>query len=427
MGGFLFGLDTSNISGALKFIEEEFHVTSALTTAIIVSGTIAGCVPATVAAGWLGSTFGRKPTMILSSVLFIIAACIMSLAVNITMLVGGRVVAGFAVGIASCTVPIYLAETAPTSHRGAIVTCYVVLITFGQAVAYMIAYVFAMILPESVEWRMMLGSSAIPAIFMLLGLIRMPETPRYLVLQNRDEDARKALITIRGHQNVEEELNEIKEVCLNEGQANSENLFGKGLRRHLRVGVGLQVMQQCLGINAIMYYSVKIIHDSGFTSGHDDIFYSIPIASTNFLFTFVGLFLIDLTGRRRLLLGSLLGATISLFGLAFYFSSMSHSSPRIYPPDKITNACQQYLNVINFCILLSKCIDMYCVQCYECSRDSQCGFCYSGQDAVCTLGNLDGPMNSTLCDVGSWSYDACPSSRAWVAIFLVDSYQLLLL
>ena len=297
MGGFLFGIDTSNISGALKFIEEEFHVDSALTTAIIVSGTIAGCVPATVAAGSLGSTFGRKPTLTMSSILFIVAAGIMSLAANIPMLVGGRIVAGFAVGIASCTVPVYLAETAPTSHRGAIVTCYVVLITFGQAVAYMIAYLFAMILPRSYEWRAMLGTSAIPALFMLLGLIRMPETPRYLVLQGRDEEARRALITIRGHEDVDEELIEIKEVCLNEGQESVRSLSSKGLRRQLRVGVGLQVMQQCLGINAIMYYSVKIIHDSGFTSGHDDIFYSIPIASTNFLFTFVGLFLIDVTGR----------------------------------------------------------------------------------------------------------------------------------
>ena len=216
IGGLLFGYDTGIISGALVMLDHDFLLND-LDEELIVSLTVGGALVSAGAGGYFGDLWGRKPTVIISSILFTIGAVLMAAAANLNDLLVGRFIVGLGVGSASMIVPVYLAECAPPEHRGAMVTCMNVALTFGQLISCVIAGVFSTT-PEG--WRYMLGIAAVPAVVQFIGVaLFLPESPRYLVQVGREEQGRRALESLRGTFDVGTELGDIVKAVHDEKEA----------------------------------------------------------------------------------------------------------------------------------------------------------------------------------------------------------------
>eukprot|EP01102_Stenamoeba_stenopodia_P013828 TRINITY_DN4532_c0_g1_i1.p1 TRINITY_DN4532_c0_g1~~TRINITY_DN4532_c0_g1_i1.p1 ORF type:complete len:376 (-),score=70.16 TRINITY_DN4532_c0_g1_i1:154-1281(-) len=254
----------------------------------------------------------------------------------------GRFLAGIGIGIASMSVPIYIAEMAPCSIRGALVSVDVMLITGGQFISY---GVDAALINVPHNWRWMLGLSAIPAIVQLIGMLFLPESPRWLVGKDKSNEAQEVLARIRRSNvvaaqevrqieaSIEEERIQRRAAANGRGedemsQGQLERVWQETklwftsptLRKALIVGVGLQVFQQLCGINTVMYYSPTILKMAGFGQNSDAIYSSMAVAFANMTMTLVAIFTIDRVGRRPLLLGSLIGVYCSLLLLAISFA-----------------------------------------------------------------------------------------------------------
>ena len=216
IGGLLFGYDTGIISGALVMLDKDFYMND-VDEELIVSLTVIGALVAAILGGYLGDRWGRKPTVIISSITFTLGAVLMAAAENLNDLFVGRFIVGLGVGSASMIVPVYLAECAPPMHRGAMVTCMNVALTFGQLISCVIAGVFSET-PEG--WRWMFGIATIPAIIQFFGVaLFLPESPRYLVQTGNVERGRRALEILRGTFDVGVELDEITRAVQDEKDA----------------------------------------------------------------------------------------------------------------------------------------------------------------------------------------------------------------
>ena len=207
LGGLLFGYDTGVISGAILFINEELGLTPFL-EGLVVASLLLGAAIGAASAGPLSDRLGRRNIIIIAAILFTIGAIGAALAPTVGVLVFFRVVLGLAVGSAALIVPLYLSEIAPTQIRGAITSLNQLNIVFG----ILFAYTVNAILASAGAWRWMLGLALIPSLILLVGMYFMPETPRWLVSQDRDEDARDVLRRSRDEETVEKEIQDIKEV-----------------------------------------------------------------------------------------------------------------------------------------------------------------------------------------------------------------------
>lgn len=301
IGGFLFGYDTGVVSGAILLIkaDPDFDM-STLEVEFVVSVTVGVACLFALIGGWLNRSIGRKLTIIISSVFFILGSAILGLARSYTELLIGRAVVGAGLGIASMSVPIYLAECAPTEYRGAIITVNNLSITGGQLIA---ALVCALLANVSEGWRWMLALAAFPAALQLVGFVFiLPESPRYLLEMGKSYAARETLQRIRGG-GVDEELEYMERNIRDSQRANNagSGLFTTGNGRHaLVIGCMLQLFQQFTGINTVMYYSATIIYMSGLvTDPGAAVWFAALTASMNFIFTLVGLWSIERFGRRK--------------------------------------------------------------------------------------------------------------------------------
>ncbi len=301
----LFGYDTGVISGAILFIGEDLN-TNAFLDGLIVSSLLLGAMAGAGTAGPLSDRLGRRNLILMAAITFSIGAIGAALAPSVAVLVVFRIVLGLAVGAAALIVPLYLSEIAPTEIRGAISSLNQLMIVVGILVAYIVNALLA----SSGAWRLMLGLAVIPSVVLLIGMYFMPETPRWLVSRDRDEEARDVLRRTRDDEAAERELREIKEVESDEEGGLSE-LRSSWVRPALIVAIGLAVFQQIIGINTIIYYAPTTLTNVGYSAA-SAIYANVGIGVLNVLMTLLAIRLIDRVGRKPLLLGGLVGMVLTL-------------------------------------------------------------------------------------------------------------------
>ncbi|XP_052453881.1 proton myo-inositol cotransporter-like isoform X2 [Carassius gibelio] len=332
LGGFLFGYDTGVVSGAMLLLKREMNLSS-LWQELLVSITVGAAAVSSLAGGYLNGLYGRRVCILLASFIFSAGGIILSVAHNKEVLLCGRLTVGLGIGIASMTVPVYIAEVSPSELRGQLVTINTLFITGGQFVASVVDGAFSY-LPHD-GWRYMLGLSVVPAALQFLGFLFLPESPRWLLQKGDTQNARLVLSRIRGGDNVDEEYESIRrsieeeKIDAGEGPVLWRILTFAPARRALIVGCGLQMFQQLAGINTVMYYSATILQMSGVQDDQMAIWLASATAFTNFLFTLLGVWLVEKVGRRKLTLGSILGTAVSLMVLAAGFLLSAQASPPV--------------------------------------------------------------------------------------------------
>jgi SP family arabinose:H+ symporter-like MFS transporter len=322
LGGLLFGYDTAVISGAIGFLKIKFQLSAAM-TGWAASSAIFGCIFGAMAAGWLSDKFGRKQVLLGTAVLFAVSAIGAAMPENLTQFTIFRFIGGLGIGAASMVSPLYITELAPARIRGRLVSYYQLAIVIGILVIFFVNSLIQNAGDETwnIEygWRYMMASGVIPAILFLVALFFVPESPRWLTKEGRDDDALKILIGINGTEQANIILEEVK-ATLHEEQGTLRELFTGRFQKAVWVGIFLAVFSQIQGINAIMYYAPEIFKAVG--AGTEAAFQqTVIIGLINLLFTFVAIYWVDRLGRKTLLLIGGVGMAISLLmvGFSFYF------------------------------------------------------------------------------------------------------------
>jgi SP family galactose:H+ symporter-like MFS transporter len=256
--------------------------------------------------------------LILTALIFAAGAIVCAIATSAAILFCGRLVVGIGIGLSSSTVPVYISEVSPPDARGWTVSLFQLAITVGILLAYLVDYAFAEV---TQGWRWMFGLSVVPAAIFALGMLYLPESPRWLVRRGESERARAILSRVRGTADVNTELREI-ETSFAQAQehGNWRDLLQPALRPALAAGIGLAVFQQITGINTVIYYAPKIVEAAGISSASEAILTTAGIGAVNVLMTIVSMWLIDRIGRRPLLLTGIAGmiATLGVLGWAFH-------------------------------------------------------------------------------------------------------------
>jgi sugar porter (SP) family MFS transporter len=320
LGGLLFGYDTGVISGALLFIGQDFELNPFL-EGFIVSSLLLGAMVGAGVSGALSDRLGRRTIILVAALVFAIGAIGAGLAPSVVVLVVFRFVLGLGVGTASALVPAYISESAPTDVRGSLSSLFQLAITIGILVAYLVNAAFA---PADI-WRWPLALAVIPAVVLFVGMYFMPETPRWLVSEGREEEARRVLGRTRTEEEVEDEIRDIRRVERQErGQVGYGELLAPWVRPALVAGIGLAVFQQLVGINTVIYYAPTIISSTGLANVAS-ILATVGIGVVNVLMTVVAILVIDRVGRKPLLLVGLAGMVVSLgiIGAAFLLPALS--------------------------------------------------------------------------------------------------------
>ena len=319
LGGLLFGYDTGVISGALLFIKQEFALTPTMqgvTTGVVLAGATVGAA----CGGTLSDRYGRRLVIIAVAILFSLGALLSALAPTLAILIVARALVGLAIGIASMLTPLYLAELAPAEKRGAVVSLNQFCITFGILASYIVDFALAEVTDG---WRWMLGIGLIPGVVLGLGMLALPESPRWLFGRGRHDEAAVALRSLRGRADVTSEIDALRRDLRAQDAAlpGWSHLVRRGARRPLVIGVGLAVFQQITGINTVIYYAPTIFGQAGLGSASASIAASAGIGLVNVLMTLVAIRLMDRSGRRKLLLSGLAVMGASLLVLAGAFLS----------------------------------------------------------------------------------------------------------
>ncbi|XP_068655840.1 polyol transporter 5-like [Aristolochia californica] len=342
MTSILLGYDIGVMSGAAIFIKDDLKI-SDVQVEIIVGILAVYALIGSAAAGRTSDWIGRRYTIVFAAVIFFVGALLMGFATNYAFLMVGRFVAGIGVGYALVIAPVYTAEVSPASTRGFLTSLPEIFINFGILLGYVSNYGFAK-LPENLSWRMMLGVGAIPAVFLAVGVLAMPESPRWLVMQGRLGDARLVLNkTSDTKEEAECRLSDIKEAAgIPENytedvvEVPQRNRAGKGVwkellwkptpavRRILIAGVGIHFFQQSSGIDSVVLYSPRIFKKAGIKGNDALLGATVAVGFTKTMFILVATFLLDRVGRRPLLLTSVAGMIVSLVGLGFGLTIIDH-------------------------------------------------------------------------------------------------------
>ncbi len=334
LGGFLFGYDTAVISGTINFVSTQFHL-DAISTGWYVSSALVGCISGVAMAGVLSDKYGRKKVLILSALFFGVSAVGCTFAIGFNDLVLYRFIGGLGIGVASMVSPLYISELSPAHKRGRLVALYQFAITIGILCSYFSnAYLLKLSQSEtfaqstgtvyqimvSEVWRIMLGTSALPAILFLLLLQIVPESPRWLTIQNRETEALTILHKIIDDEEAQKEMNDIKSNLARESGGLSI-VFKGSFRLPMLIGISLAFLTQISGINAIIYYGPGILEKAGLPIA-DALGSQVIIGLVNVLFTLIAIWKIDQLGRRPLLIAGVIGILSSLIivGGLFYFN-----------------------------------------------------------------------------------------------------------
>lgn len=294
LAGLLFGLDIGVIAGALPFISNEFQITHHQQE-WVVSSMMFGAAVGAIGSGWLNFRLGRKYSLMIGAVLFVIGSLCSALAPDVEVLIISRVLLGLAVGIASYTAPIYLSEIAPEKIRGSMISMYQLMITIGILAAYLSDTGFS----YSGSWRWMLGVITLPALLLFIGVFFLPDSPRWLAVRGNNDKARRVLEKLRdSSEQAKRELDEIRESLQVKQSGWALFTHNKNFRRVVYLGILLQVMQQFTGMNVIMYYAPKIFGMAGFASTSQQMWGTVIVGLVNLLATFIAIALVDRWGRK---------------------------------------------------------------------------------------------------------------------------------
>lgn len=318
LAGLLFGFDTGIISGALLFIQKDFVVSTGMQE-LIVSSVLFGAMISSLLSGRLTDHLGRRRVLLIVSALFIIGTLLASFAASLHGIMFGRLIIGFAIGIGSYTAPLYIAEVSAPHLRGALVSLNQLAITLGILCSYLIN--FACTNMDS-SWRWMFAFGLVPAILLSLGMIFLPESPRWLIKQNHLAKALNILQRLRPGHDATQEIRDIQS-SFNNKPSSFKDVFAPWIRPVLFLGAALGFIQQVTGINTIIYYAPTIFQMAGFHDASSSILATVGIGVVNVLATIFAIFYLDKLGRRPLLLTGLIGMAVSLLGLslAFYFGA----------------------------------------------------------------------------------------------------------
>lgn len=324
LGGFLFGFETAVISGAEKTIQQLWSL-SAFWQGFTVAASLIGTVIGSVVAGVPAQRYGRKKVLIVIALMYLISAIGCALTSAWLLFVIFRVIGGLAVGASSVVGPMYISEVAPAAIRGRLAGSFQLMIVTGIFVAYLTNFLFAGMGDES--WRWMLGIMVVPAVLFAILLQFIPESPRWLVLNNRDEEAR--LVFQRTGE--PEALKLIQSEHASSGKGIKESLFNGKYNKPILYAVILAMFNQLSGINAILYYAPRIFEMAGFDKA-DAYLQPVYIGASNLLFTLLAMTVIDKFGRKRLLLTGCIGMIVFLGLTASAFGSATgpHSLVLVY-------------------------------------------------------------------------------------------------
>lgn len=307
LGGLLFGFDIAIITGAGPFLTETFHLND-LSLGWAFSSLLFGCVLGSAIAGRLTDFYGRKKILLVVSILFAVTSLATAMAPNFAAFVAARFIGGLAVGGASILSPMYVAEVSPPSLRGRLGTLYQMSIVTGILASYAINYLLRDVGPAN--WRWMFVTGVVPSLLFFLLLLGVPETPRFLFMAGKEQQAIAILERIAGREEAEFEASEIRASLVNKRRAWRE-LFRPGIRRAVLVGFCLAVLVHVSGINTIIDYAPAILKSAGWKIDAA-LFSTLIIGLTNFAFTFVSFWAIDRYGRKPLYIVGSLGMTAAL-------------------------------------------------------------------------------------------------------------------
>ncbi|CAN5151069.1 arabinose-proton symporter AraE [soil metagenome] len=323
VGGLLFGYDTAVIAGAIGFMKQYYTLSDAM-TGWVASCALLGCVAGAMYAGKLSDNIGRKKVLMLAALLFAISSIGTAMPPNLTFFVVFRLIGGMGIGIASMLSPMYISEMAPADIRGKLISVFQLGVVSGILLIYFVNAGIAGMYDEawniSTGWRWMFGSGMIPSVIFILLLLTVPESPRWLAKQKRNEEALDILTKINGEQKAKLELAEINQSLADDTSLSLSEMMKPGLRRALLIGIVLAIFSQVTGINAIMYYAPEIFKSTGDASG-SALMQTVFVGIINVVFTLVAIWYVDKLGRKALLLIGIAGMTICLLtvGTAFYF------------------------------------------------------------------------------------------------------------
>ena len=318
IAGFLYGYDTGIISGALLQIGSQFHLQHTMQE-IVASSILVGAIIGALTCGWAFERFGRKRMILILAGVYITGALLSSIAPNPALLILARIILGFAVGGSSQTIPVYVAEVAPAAGRGHFVTSFNVAIGLGIVTANLVNSTL-----HQVSWRWTIAAASVPAAIFLACALRLPESPRWLVHQDKTEEARDVLARVRPEgTDLDGEIGEIEDISKKEDEAPVKGWKGLAqpwVRPATVAALGIAAFTQLTGIEMMVYYAPTLLTGIGYTH-QQALESSLGLAVVYAVMTATGLLIVDRVGRRRLTLTMLPGAALALLllGAALFF------------------------------------------------------------------------------------------------------------
>ncbi|XP_059277210.1 probable polyol transporter 6 [Lycium ferocissimum] len=344
----IFGYDTGVMSGAMIFVKKEFKINDAKTE--VLAGILNLCaLVGSLCAGRTSDYIGRRYTIVVASLIFLCGSVIMGYGPSYPILLLGRCVAGVGVGFALMIAPVYSAEVSSPSSRGFLTSLPEIGISTGILLGYLSNYIFSG-LPLRLGWRIMLGIAAIPSLFLAIGILKMPESPRWLIMKGRLGEAKKIMYKVSNDpqeaefrlravkqavgidENCDDDIVKIPDSAKSQGEGIWKELLLKptpSLRWILIAGVGIHFFEHATGIEAVILYSHKIFDKAGVHDHKHQILATVGVGLTKFTFIVVSTFLIDKVGRRKLLLTSVSGMVVTLTGLGIFLTVAENSGGKL--------------------------------------------------------------------------------------------------
>lgn len=314
LGGILYGFDMGVIAAALIFVKDSFHLSTVMQEVLVIS-VLVGVMIGALVGGAIADRIGRRKTLVWGAILFIAGSIIAPLSPNVAVLLVARILLGVAVGFTSVTAPVYVSELAPPQSRGMLIGLYQFALTSGIALADLVGYWLA----GQHGWRLMFAFGLLPAVLFLFMVLTVPESPRWLYIQNRLAEAESVLKSYTDEAGTRLLLEDIRVSLLTPMERRWRALWSPAVRGSLFIAVGFMLLAPATGINAVVYYGPQIFSLAGIGSSKNAIFATLLVAITNVLATVIALVLVDRVGRKPLLYAGVGGMTLALFSLAFCF------------------------------------------------------------------------------------------------------------